>query len=275
MRASSTPIRIFTALIALLVLFSLYYFGQTNGLLVIVAIATLIAQVEFSELVIFKSGVSFSRSLLVAVCFAMTLVTLLDSSSMGLVMGPILVFVFCYFLIYARNLESLEDIRDTIGISALGLLYVGLLPTFVIGTLLSENGDVWFFTLLSIVFFGDTFAYFVGRATGRRKIWPSISPNKTWEGAIGGIFGSILAAALMKFLFLFEVPILAMVALAIVAGSAAQIGDFFESLLKRVAGKKDSGALMPGHGGILDRIDGVLFAAPFVYVASRTFLKIF
>jgi phosphatidate cytidylyltransferase len=143
------------------------------------------------------------------------------------------------------------------------------------GVIQSEHGDTWFFTLLAIVFFGDTFAYFIGRATGKTKIWPLISPNKTWEGAIGGLFGSVLGAILMKFLFLYEVPALAMVLLAVFAGAAAQIGDFFESLLKRVANKKDSGSLMPGHGGILDRIDGVLFAAPFVYVASRVFLKIF
>jgi phosphatidate cytidylyltransferase len=240
-----------------------------------VSICAFIAQVEYSELVIFKRGVSFSRSLLVAACLTVTTASLFEDLTIALILGPLLVVLFSYFLIYARNADTLEDIRDTIGISALGLLYVGVLPAFVMGVIQSEHGDTWFFTLLAIVFFGDTFAYFIGRATGKTKIWPLISPNKTWEGAIGGLFGSVLGAILMKFLFLYEVPALAMVLLAVFAGAAAQIGDFFESLLKRVANKKDSGSLMPGHGGILDRIDGVLFAAPFVYVASRVFLKIF
>lgn len=272
---SSTVTRVISAFVALGVLFSLYYFGENKGLLIIVALCALIAQVEYSELVIFKKGVSFSRALLVAVCFTMTASSMFEDTTIALVMGPLLAVLFSYFLIYARNADTLEDIRDTIGISALGLLYVGILPSFVMGVIQAENGDIWFFTLLAIVFFGDTFAYFIGRATGKKKIWPLISPNKTWEGAVGGVFGSILGAVLMKILFLYEVPTLAMVLLAVVAGAAAQIGDFFESLLKRVANKKDSGSLMPGHGGILDRIDGVLFAAPFVYVASRTFLKIF
>lgn len=272
---SVTFVRAASALVALAVVFLLYYFAGTNGLLFIVALCSLVAQIEYSELVIFKKGVSFSRSLLIAVCFAITALSMVNESFLPLVMGPLLILIFSYFLIYARKADSLEDMRDMIGASALGLLYVGLLPSFVIGVLLAENGDIWFFTLLVIVFFGDTFAYFIGRATGRTKVWPLISPNKSWEGALGGIFGSILGAVLMKLLFLYEIPTLAMVVLAIFAGSAAQIGDFFESLLKRVANKKDSGSLMPGHGGILDRIDGVLFAAPFVYLASRTFLKIF
>ena len=272
---SGTFIRIISALVALVVLLGLYYFLKQDGLLVVIAVAALIAQMEFSQLVIDRPSISFSRALLVAGCFIITLSSLFLPNAMGVPMGFVLIVFFSFFLVHYRASDNLVDIRDTIGTSALGLLYVGLLPSFIVGILRQPSGDIWFFTLLAIVFMGDTFAYFVGRAMGVKKIMPTISPNKTWAGAVGGIFGSILGATTVKLLFFPEIPVLPMVLLAILSGAFAQIGDFFESLLKRVANKKDSGALMPGHGGILDRIDGVLFAAPFVYFASRYFLGLF
>lgn len=272
---SSLGSRVLSAVIALIILSALYHFFKNNGLMVVVAVGALLAQFEFSQLVIDRPGVSLSRTLLVAGCLIITLSYMLSPTAVGTPLGVVLVAFFSFFLIRYRNSENLSDIRDNIGISALGLLYVGVLPAFIVGILQQTDGDIWFFTLLAIVFAGDTFAYFFGRALGQSKIMPSISPNKTWAGAIGGILGSIFAAVIFKLLFFVEIPTLPMVLLAIVTGISAQIGDFFESLLKRVANKKDSGTLMPGHGGILDRIDGVLFGAPFVYFASRYFYTLF
>lgn len=272
---SSLGARVFSAVVALIILSALYHFFKNSGLMVIVAASALLAQFEFSQLVIDRPGVSLSRTLLVAGCQIITLSYMLSPAAVGTPLGVILVAFFSFFLIRYRNSEDLADIRENIGISALGLLYVGVLPAFIVGILQQADGDIWFFALLAIVFAGDTFAYFFGRALGRSKIMPTISPNKTWAGAIGGILGSIFAAVIFKLLFFIEIPTLPMVLLAIITGVSAQIGDFFESLLKRVANKKDSGTLMPGHGGILDRIDGVLFGAPFVYFASRYFYTLF
>lgn len=267
--------RVLSAAAALLVLFGLYFFLRDTGLIIIILACSLKAQMEYSQLVINKPEPSFSRALLVAGCFLITLSALLSPKALGLPVGFVLIAFFSFFLIHNRGKENLTDIRDLIGISALGLLYVGVLPAFIIALLKQPQGDIWLFTLLGIVFLGDTFAYFVGRSLGRKKVLPTVSPNKTWEGALGGLLGSVLTAVVFNHLFFVELPLLPFVLLALVAGAAAQVGDFFESLLKRVANRKDSGSLMPGHGGILDRIDGVLFAAPFIYFASVYFSVIF
>jgi phosphatidate cytidylyltransferase len=275
-KPSSTVIRLASAFVALVVLFGLYYFFQSNGLIAIVLGCALKAQMEYTELTIERpQQISFSRALLVAGCFILTLSALLSPKALGLPVGFVLVSFFSYFLIHYRNSESLTQIRDLIGISALGLLYVGVLPAFIIALFKQPSGDVWLFTLLGIVFIGDSAAYFIGKAFGKTKMLPSISPNKTWAGSFGGLLGSMLASVIAKHLFFADFPLLPLIVLALVTGAAAQVGDFFESLLKRVANKKDSGTLMPGHGGILDRIDGVLFAAPFIYFAALYFPTFF
>ena len=111
----------------------------------------------------------------------------------------------------------------------------------------------------------DTAAYYVGSAIGHNKLIPNISPNKTIEGAIGGTFGAVIVAVAAKIFFFKNFSLTEAVMLGIIISITAQFGDLFESLLKRAGGVKDSGNLIPGHGGILDRIDSLLFAAPAFY----------
>lgn len=115
---------------------------------------------------------------------------------------------------------------------------------------------------LAVVWACDTGAYLVGSLWGRRPLWPAVSPKKTWEGAIGGTLLAVLAAVLLAGPLLDGARPAQAAVLGLCAAIAAQIGDLFESRLKRKAGIKDSGALLPGHGGILDRLDSLLFAAP-------------
>lgn len=115
--------------------------------------------------------------------------------------------------------------------------------------------------VLVLVWIADTAAYFVGRAWGRRRLAPSISPGKTWEGALGGLVGAALYAIILAF-FTHRGAGLALVATAVTLGMASIVGDLFESAAKRQAGLKDSGSLLPGHGGILDRIDSATAALP-------------
>ncbi len=123
---------------------------------------------------------------------------------------------------------------------------------------------------LVITWMGDTGAYFVGRGLGRHKLLPSVSPAKTVEGAIGGLVGSMFGAALLAWLFLgpasgAHLPIVAALVLGCVVGAASQLGDLAESVLKREAGVKDSGSLLPGHGGVLDRFDAVYVSVPLTW----------
>jgi phosphatidate cytidylyltransferase len=152
-----------------------------------------------------------------------------------------------------------------LGLSLLGVLYVGFfMPHFV---LLRAGGTGWRWVLFTVftAMGSDSGGYLSGRALGRHKLAPSISPSKTVEGAVGGLAGAVLIAALCRFLFFGGLGALEAVWLALAISVLAQFGDLCESVLKRAFGAKDSGWIIPGHGGILDRLDSLLFPVVFAY----------
>ena len=126
-----------------------------------------------------------------------------------------------------------------------------------------ESGPRLLLFTLVLVWVGDTAAYFVGRGIGRWKLAPHISPNKTWEGAVANFFGALLVA--VGFSYWTGIPLPHMLGMAAAGSVAGQAGDLFESTWKRSAGVKDSGTILPGHGGMLDRIDALILAAPAVW----------
>lgn len=133
-------------------------------------------------------------------------------------------------------------------------------------------GDEAFWATLAVfllIFAADTVAYYTGRAFGRHPLAPRVSPKKTWEGAAGGVLGAALAAVALKTTVLPSVPWGAVAALAAVAAFVSPLGDLAESRLKRSVGVKDSGTLLPGHGGLLDRFDALAVAAPLAYAVLR------
>jgi len=149
------------------------------------------------------------------------------------------------------------------------LLYVPLLAS-VWPLMKSDFGPGWLFMTLCLAFFSDTVAYIFGRLWGRHKLYPAVSPGKTWEGAVGGLVGGMLATVVAGSLLL--VPDLSLghaVVLGVVGSLFGQVGDLFESMLKRGYGVKDSSALLGAHGGMLDRVDALLFVAPIVYYYAR------
>lgn len=140
-------------------------------------------------------------------------------------------------------------------------------PWIAIQALYQRGGDArYIFFLCAIVWFGDTGAYFAGRSLGKHKLAPRMSPNKTWEGAIGGIIASVVGASLIT-LFYGEgfLAWALVIPCAVFGGIFGQLGDLTESTFKRFAEVKDSGKIFPGHGGFLDRVDGLLFAAPAIW----------
>ena len=153
-----------------------------------------------------------------------------------------------------------------IGMTLLGLFYAAFLFGYIILIRGEPQGGRWIFFLFLVVWGGDTGAYFIGRTFGKRKLIERISPNKTWEGAMGGLVSSGAAAVLGWAIFLSpEYSFFQILLLGIVLGGVGQTGDLIESLLKRSAGVKDSGTLLPGHGGVLDRFDSILLSAPVFY----------
>jgi phosphatidate cytidylyltransferase len=137
-----------------------------------------------------------------------------------------------------------------------------------------EYGIWWLLFALSVNWAGDIAAYYVGRAIGKHKLAPRISPGKSWEGAIASLAGAIALGVAMQAAGLLDISVPSMVALSVLANAAGQVGDLVESAMKRGAGVKDSGTLLPGHGGFLDRLDSSLFTLPAVYfyLAFRAYL---
>ncbi len=148
-----------------------------------------------------------------------------------------------------------------------GLLYIVMPFSYGI-EMLHLDGKPWILLVLGVVWAGDTGAYFAGRFLGKHKLHPKVSPKKTIEGAIGGLLSSIGGAFLMyEALALHGLQSWKLALFAAAGGALGQLGDLAESLIKRACNVKDSGTILPGHGGMLDRVDGVIFALPFFYFA--------
>jgi phosphatidate cytidylyltransferase len=193
-----------------------------------------------------------------------------DGLALALCLGAATVVAFLYYLFAYGEVES---VAHRVAATLAGALYVGVLLAFV--ALLKRrgaDGGAWVIITLTVTWFGDTGAYFAGRFLGPywpRKLYAAVSPKKTLIGALGGLAGSFGAMALAKSWYLPSVSWVDCALVALPAGALGQMGDLCESLLKRSVGVKDSGALLPGHGGILDRIDALLFCAPYVFFYTR------
>jgi phosphatidate cytidylyltransferase len=182
-------------------------------------------------------------------------------------------------LIYCTFFRPIEKMMADASASIFCLLYIGFTLIALPSLREESNGSSLVVFLLFAVWAGDIAALYVGRAWGRHKMAPTLSPNKTWEGALGSVVGSLLvtggllglahlfAAQWDKVWLSYPEDLNYWLTLAFVVNGAAQVGDLVESALKRSAGVKDSGSLLPGHGGVLDRIDALLIAAPVLWYA--------
>jgi phosphatidate cytidylyltransferase len=202
----------------------------------------------------------------IAAALAVALVAGPVQWGLGAVVAPLLTVaaVLLGFATLARPAQ-LEHAGRHFGIVLSGLVYVPLLMSVL--PLLKTGGHAnWVAITLCMAFFSDTVAYFFGRLWGKQKLYEAVSPKKTVQGSIGGIIGSVLATVGVGSLWLEpSFPIVHAIALGVVGSVCGQAGDLVESMLKRTYGVKDSGALLPGHGGMLDRIDAMLYVTPVVY----------
>ncbi|HEY4709506.1 MAG TPA: phosphatidate cytidylyltransferase [Candidatus Acidoferrales bacterium] len=178
----------------------------------------------------------------------------------------LLIFLFGSVSIGLATRRPLQDVLPAIAISAAGLLFVALPFSYLVRVNEIERiGRQLVLFTLCLIWAGDMLAYFVGRSLGRLPMAPALSPKKTWEGAIANLLASLLVAVL--FARWMQADIASLLVLAALANIAGQMGDLIESAYKRGAVVKDSGALLPGHGGMLDRVDSLILAAPVVWIA--------
>jgi phosphatidate cytidylyltransferase len=273
--------RVISALIAASVLVGLFVEFRAQGLRCFCAFCAIMAILEFARLTIRRLGspkhIEWSFVILATILFYLTAGGLTGSSFYGRMdiaytfAAVAAVILTTLILLTVRTSEDLPVVLQTQAFAVMGLFYCGVFTGMVTRLLVFESGQIWFLGFLAIVFSGDTFAFFAGRTFGQKKLLEPVSPKKTIAGSVGGLAGSSLAGLVMALLFFKQIPAYEIVLMALITGAFAQTGDLFESLLKRVADVKDSGRVMPGHGGILDRLDGVLFAAP-VYFALVSYL---
>ncbi len=185
--------------------------------------------------------------------------------------APLFLGVVVPGLFYLFRFRDIPTVAARFTATVAGIFYAGFLTTFlallhVVGEANDGHGGDYVIAVLLIAWIADTGGYFAGRFLGKSKLYEAVSPKKTWAGAWGGIAGSVLGIVVLKLVAWHDLPWIHVFGLAIPGGMLGQMGDLTESLIKRSTGVKDSGALLPGHGGILDRIDAVLFIAPYVYI---------
>ena len=176
----------------------------------------------------------------------------------------IFLFVLGIAVLTVATRRPLVEVLPAAGISASGLILVAFPLSFTIplhGA--GSQGPVLLLFALVVVWVGDSAAYFAGKSIGKHALAPHLSPKKTWEGTIAGFLGSLIVAPV--FAPWMNVPLIHLLAMAALGNIAGQVGDLLESGYKRSAGIKDSGSLLPGHGGVLDRIDALILAIPVVW----------
>lgn len=203
---------------------------------------------------------------LFSIGFLWLLLLPLESNDLGwglLKMEAIFLVVFLYLImtVITKNQFTFDDAAFSI----LAVIYVGVGFFYMNETRAAEHGLSYFFFVLLVIWATDSGAYFTGRKLGKRKLWPEISPKKTVEGAIGGIVSGLVVALLFQLVIPFDKSMLIMFTIAITVAVFGQLGDLVESAFKRQYHVKDSGNILPGHGGILDRFDSLLFVLPILH----------
>lgn len=262
---SNLTSRVLSALVAGLLLLSIGIYWREKGIMAAAAVVTIIGLYEFSKLAMKPFKSVKAQAVWFWLC-SIALFALLEFMASTSVAFSIAVSLFWSGSLWiCRERMTNENILGCLTYCTMGLFVCVLSPHFVIEMVQIPHGLSWFVYLLAVVFFGDIGAYFGGRAFGKRKLMPSVSPKKTVEGAFAGLLSSCVASAAACVFLGLSVPLWAALGFGLVCGITAQSGDLLFSLMKRVSHVKDSGGIMPGHGGILDRIDGILVACPLVY----------
>lgn len=255
--------RFLTALVLLSLVFAVLLYGRPWVMFLFLQLVIMGGLIEFYNLARRRklhprTGPGILMALLLGISFYVKGIPL------GLCLFIGLLLTGFYFVALSRTVESAVQVTESIAVTLFGSVYIGLTLNFFL-PLREEFGVSAVFFLMAVIFLGDTGAFFIGKACGRRKMTPIASPHKTWEGAIGGLVTAGFSAWAAQAVFLPQADPLAAIGAGLAVSLVAQVSDPLESLFKRAAGVKDSSNALPGHGGILDRVDSLIFATPFFY----------
>ena len=259
--------RLWTAIVALPATIAIVLFAPAP---VFTGVIAMLSAWGLYEIVAMTKANAFETLIVAIAGGAPAIMLLLNGGGAGWVSILVTFVIIAMLALVARvALKSVEGIARGVWFIALGALWVGaLFPYFAL--LRNHPGGIPIIILmLLLVVASDSGAYFIGRAYGRVKLMPRVSPNKTVEGAIGGLGACVIAAIIMRPLLASQWSIGAAVIMAAAVGVLAQLGDLAGSAFKRISGVKDSGWIFPGHGGLLDRTCSLVFAVAFTYYYSR------
>ncbi|HEY6460428.1 MAG TPA: phosphatidate cytidylyltransferase [Polyangiaceae bacterium] len=270
--ASNLALRFATAAVGVPVILALVFVAPPWAFYLLVLAAALVGEQELLAMSHPGDRVSQGVGVLVAAA-ASVAIYLAPADARVLVTVLVAVPLFAPLFTLAR-LGSIETAAIRVFALGFGPLFIAV-PLTLLGLMrvtLGDAGSGFVILSLGLAWFADTGAYFAGRFLGRHKLYEAVSPKKTVEGAVGGLVASIVWALFGSFVYLRgALPVSHAVPLAIVAGALGQAGDLGESLLKRSTGVKDSGAIVPGHGGILDRVDALIVTSTVVYLYGLWF----
>lgn len=257
--------RIQTAILALIVFIPLVYIGGLTFTIFVYIMAT----IALAELLRMRKVGKYSVPAFLAVLILWMLLPNVSADMVGWFSKSEIIMLFAMLLLSYTVLVKNKFTFEDAGFIMLSTIYVGMGFFYLIQTRVSSGSEteglINIFYVLLVIWATDTGAYFFGRAFGKRKLWPMISPNKTIEGAIGGILISVVVGIVFLILTPFDHSMIIVIGVTILVSIFGQIGDLVESAFKRHYGVKDSGDILPGHGGILDRLDSLLFVLPMLH----------
>lgn len=267
MPKNNTSTRIIVSFTFIPLVLAACYFGGIFFLL-FVSIIGLVSFYEFAKMAEKKDAVPNIIFGLLSVC------ALLLNAYFHYISYYVIFLVVTSLLVFFELFHNKGSAINNTSTTLFGILYTGLFSCSLVeirelysfSHLLYEQGGYIIISLFITIWACDSAAFFLGTAFGKHKLFPRVSPNKSWEGAIAGFVFSIITMAALKFLFIDFLNWFDIIILGIIVGTIGQLGDLIESLIKRDAGVKDSSTLLPGHGGIFDRFDSLLYTAPFVFL---------
>jgi len=253
-----------TAAVALPILAIIIALGPGWLLLILVVLVTAGGMMELLSLLVPETK-SWVRIVTLATSLLLPLATYWKGV-LGLstaTVAVIFVALTIHLLLYAQQ----KAILQSLGAMVFAQLYIPFLLSHALLLFQVPSGRRWIFFLFFVIFAGDTGAYYAGHRWGRHKLWPAVSPGKTVEGALGGLLSSLATSLLVGKLLLSlgESGVSFLLSLGLVIASVGQMGDLMESMIKRVSKVKDASSILPGHGGLLDRLDSLIFAFPLTY----------
>lgn len=252
-----------TGLILAAVIFVIIIFGSPVLLAAIVTLFSVGGIWEYNNIVFGKK--EFLKEKIEGVIFAAVIPLAMLYGTSQFVLGVLAFCILLTFILFLGSVkESTIDIKNVAKV-IFGLMYIPFLISHFILLRLVDKGVLWVLFVLVLAFAGDITALYIGKYFGKRKLIPAVSPGKTVEGTIGLVLGSTIACVVFSYFSFPQISLVQIAVLAFVGSIVGQLGDLSESAIKRNYGLKDASSLLPGHGGLLDRMDCLLFICPFVY----------